>query len=162
MSNTWKSLPRSGCVPIQHPMRPAHSSASSWLPAATAICIGKLATPTRPVLQLPIDIEQLTRGAVARTEMSIVEHEARVALRAKALRIGIEPHFLDSTQPVRHHDDRKRARPARLVQPATAMFSAAACYELDIFSPGHVSPKVCENRFRSNVVTHSNFAMRSI
>ena len=49
-------------------------------------------------------VDLLTRLAVARAEVAVVEHERVQARRGEHLGEGVEVHLLDRGEPVRHHD----------------------------------------------------------
>ena len=73
-----------------------------------------------PVLQLALDIQQLSRLPVAAAEVAVVEHQAGVARLREPLRKAVQAHFLDGAEAMGHHDNRVRSRGGRQIKPATA------------------------------------------
>jgi hypothetical protein len=73
-----------------------------------------------PVLELAVDVEQLPRLAGARSEVAVVEDQARVAGGLEALRVGVESHLLDGAESVRHDEHRVRRLAGGRVEPRGA------------------------------------------
>ena len=67
----------------------------------------------RPVFELLVDVEQLSRLALARAEVAIVEDQAGVAGLAEALGVGVESHLAHGAETVAHDHDGGRRGHAR-------------------------------------------------